>query len=250
MNTKINSSTKRYGLIGKNIAYSFSPNYFAKKFKNLRIIAAYDIFDLDKIAAIEKVFKIEHLNGLNVTIPYKEKVIPYLDNLSNPAKEIGAVNTIQFENGLKIGHNTDYIGFMDSIKPLLTPHHKKALILGTGGANKAVQYALKQLDLDCAVVSRTKDKADYTYNDLDKNIISEHQVIINTTPVGTHPDIQDMPNLPTQHLNSNHLVYDLIYNPEITALLKAAKEKKAKIKNGLEMLVLQAEAAWEIWNKQ
>lgn len=250
MNKKASSNSKKLGLIGRNISYSFSPHYFEKKFKALGLNhLSYDIFDLKKIEEVREVFAIPHLLGLNVTIPYKQEVIPYLDNISPEAESIGAVNTIQIVNRKFIGHNTDYIGFSKSIQPLIQKHHQKAMILGTGGANKAVQFALNQLHIPFTVISRSAEKGDFTYDDLTTAMIQEHTIIINTTPLGTYPNIQKFPKIPIQAINSSHLVYDLIYNPTETTLLNMAKNQGASIKNGLEMLELQADAAWEIWNK-
>lgn len=247
MNRK-EKSVINYGLIGKNIAYSFSPTFFNHKFESDKINALYQIFDLQQINHIKTTFSTPNLNGLNVTIPYKQDVIPFLDELSNSAKEIGAVNTIQFKDRKKIGHNTDYIGFKKSIEPLLKPHHKNALILGTGGATKAVKFALKQLNINFSLVSRDKHKADFTYAELNSDIIKNHSVIINATPLGTFPNIEAHPQIPFEFITEHHLVYDLIYNPAKTKFLQLAEQKGATIKNGLEMLELQALAAWEIWN--
>ena len=236
-----------FGLIGKNISYSFSPDYFNNKFKEENIDAEYRLFDIDKINKIKGVFN-QSVGGLNVTIPYKEEIIPFLDEISGAAKEINAVNTIQFKDYKIIGHNTDVIGFRNSIEPLLKPHHKKALILGTGGASKAVKYVFKELNIDFKVVSRS-DKADFTYEDLNKEILSEYLIIVNCTPLGTFPNIEKSPNIPFEAITEKHLAYDLIYNPEKTTFLRKAESKGAIIKNGLEMLQGQADAAWEIWNK-
>lgn len=237
-----------YGLIGKNISYSFSRNYFNEKFKNETILnSQYINFDLDSLSQLNKIFNQEN-KGFNVTIPYKETIIPYLDALDIHAEKIGAVNTIQIKNNIKTGFNTDWIGFKNSIVPLLKPHHKKALILGTGGASKAIKYALEQLQIEYKVVSRTQ--ADFTYNDLNESIIKEYLVIINCTPLGTFPNIEQAPQIPYEFITENHLAYDLVYNPEETQFLKNCKVKGAQIKNGLEMLEIQAEEAWKVWNFQ
>lgn len=243
---------KKLGLLGKNISYSFSRNYFAEKFKNDGILNefCYENFDIQSINEFPEVLKNNpDLIGMNVTIPYKQEVIPFLDNLSDNAKEIGAVNTIKISSdGKLVGHNTDYFGFTESLKPLLKPHHKKALILGTGGAAKAVAYGLQQLSIDFKYVSRKSSSTTIGYEDLTKEVFEEYQIIINCTPLGTFPNIEDCPDIPYQYLTSNHIVYDLIYNPEKTTFLAKAEAQKATIKNGYEMLVLQAEKAWEIWN--
>lgn len=243
---------KKLGLLGKNISYSFSRNYFAEKFKNDGISNefCYDNFDIQSINEFPKVLKNNpDLIGMNVTIPYKQEVISFLDSLSDNAKEIGAVNTIKiYPDGKLIGHNTDYFGFTESLKPLLKPHHKKALILGTGGAAKAIAYGLKHLDIDFQYVSRKKNNETISYSELSKDIFDEYQIIINCSPIGTFPNIEDCPKIPYQYFTSNHIAYDLIYNPEKTTFLDKAETQGASIKNGFEMLVLQAEKAWEIWN--
>ena len=241
---------RQFGLIGRNISYSFSKSYFADKFINENIVdAVYNVFDLQQIDEIEKVFATEGLVGFNVTIPYKQEIIPFLDELSPEAKAIGAVNTVLIKNGKRIGHNTDCYGFHHSILPLLDSHHKKALVLGNGGAAKAVFYILDELNIAYKIVSRTTLENQFTYDDLDEEIISQHQIIINCSPVGTFPNIENAPLLPYQFISEKHLLYDLIYNPPVTKFLENGQNNGAKIKNGHEMLVLQAEKAWKIWNK-
>ena len=241
---------RQFGLIGRNISYSFSKSYFADKFINENIVdAVYNVFDLQQIDAVEKVFATEGLVGFNVTIPYKQEIIPFLDELSPEAKAIGAVNTVLIKNGKRIGHNTDCYGFHHSILPLLDSHHKKALVLGNGGAAKAVFYILDELNIAYKIVSRSILENQFTYDDLDEEIISQHQIIINCSPVGTFPNIENAPLLPYQFISEKHLLYDLIYNPPVTKFLENGQNNGAKIKNGHEMLVLQAEKAWKIWNK-
>ncbi len=243
---------KIFGLIGKNISYSFSENYFSAQFKKLGLTDhGYQNFDIDSLFFFPEIIANQKVKGLNVTIPYKEKIIDFLDELNNEAREIGAVNTIQItvERRL-IGYNTDYYGFMKSIKPLLKKHHCKALILGTGGASKAIAFALKKLGIEYVFVSRATGENRITYTSLSQEIIQSYTLIINCTPVGTFPDIDQFPEIPFQYLTEKHLVYDLIYNPEETQLLYKAKINGATVKNGYEMLVLQAEKAWEIWNKK
>jgi len=236
---------KTYGLIGRNISYSFSRNYFNNKFKNEKISnSQYINLDIDNLSELNNIFNINNF-GFNVTIPYKESIIPYLDSLDFHAKKIGAVNTIKIEKGNKIGFNTDWIGFKKSLQPLLKPHHTKALILGTGGASKAVIYALEQMQIETLIVSRNGKTS---YQDLSEEIIQNHTIIINCTPVGTFPNIDSSPNIPYNFITDNHLAYDLIYNPAETLFLKKCKEKGAVIKNGLEMLEIQAEESWKIWN--
>ena len=241
---------RQFGLIGRNISYSFSKSYFADKFIHENIVdAVYNVFDLQQIDEVEKVFATEGLVGFNVTIPYKQEIIPFLDELSPEAKAIGAVNTVLIKNGKRIGHNTDCYGFHHSILPLLDSHHKKALVLGNGGAAKAVFYILDELNIAYKIVSRTILENQFTYDDLDEEIISQHQIIINCSPVGTFPNIENAPLLPYQFILEKHLLYDLIYNPPVTKFLENGQNNGAKIKNGHEMLVLQAEKAWKIWNK-
>lgn len=236
-----------YGLIGKNIDYSFSRNYFKNKFEKEKIInCQYINFDIDNTSELNNLFKEKH-QGYNVTIPYKEAVIPYLDALDKHAKEIGAVNTIQVKNNQKKGFNTDWIGFKKSIEPLLQPHHTKALILGSGGASKAVVYALQQLHISTAIVSRTKGS--FSYQQLNEQLLKEHTIIVNTTPLGTFPEVMLVPEIPYHFISKQHLVYDLIYNPQETLFLKKCRENGASIKNGLQMLEIQAEEAWKIWSE-
>lgn len=236
---------KTYGLIGKNISYSFSRNYFANKFKSEGISNfQYINFDIDNLSELNNIFNHDNY-GFNVTIPYKEAIIPYLDSLDFHAENIGATNTIKIENGKKIGFNTDWIGFKKSIEPLLKPHHTKALILGTGGASKAVIYALDQLKIEYLIVSRN---GEITYEDLSEEIVQNHTIIINCTPVGTFPNVDAAPEIPYNFITKNHLAYDLIYNPAETLFLKKCNEKGAVVKNGLEMLEIQAEESWRIWN--
>lgn len=244
---------RNFGLIGKDISYSFSGNYFANKFKDQNITDAnYQNFDIQTIEDFDKkVLKTKALAGLNVTIPYKESIIPFLDKLDKKAKKIGAINTIKFtKKGNLKGYNTDIYGFKKAIKPHLKKHHKKALILGTGGASKAIAFVLKALKIDFHFVSRqASKKASYTYDTLSEQIISDHQIIINCSPVGTFPDITDAPKIPYNGIKDTHILFDLIYNPSETVFLKNGKQKGAKTINGYDMLVFQAEKSWKIWNK-
>lgn len=240
---------KNFGLLGKNIDYSFSRGYFKNKFETNKLECSYNNFDLETIEDFEKLKNTTQLSGLNVTIPYKQEVIPYLDAIDLEAQEIGAVNTIKIKNGKLTGYNTDHFGFEHSLKPHLKPHHKNALILGTGGASKAVAFALKKLGISFEYVSRSQSPAvKYTYESLSKKGIDEYQIIINCTPLGTFPDVTKCPQIPYDQLTSNHLLFDLIYNPEETLFLKQGKKKNATTLNGLEMLRMQAEKSWEIWN--
>ena len=241
--------TNRFGLLGRNISYSFSQGYFTQKFKDLGLNEySYENFDIQRIEELEMVLSQSDIKGLNVTIPYKEEVIPFLDELDAKAGKIGAVNTIKItEKGLK-GFNTDAYGFQKSLEPFLKPHHTKALILGTGGASKAVRFVLDELGIVNTYVSRQKKEGQFSYDELDKEVIEGHTFIINCTPLGTYPNIAEKPNIPYQFLNKDHLLYDLIYNPEKTTFLALGEAHGASICNGLQMLKLQAEKAWEIWN--
>lgn len=241
---------KTYGLVGKNIDYSFSRTYFDEKFKRESIAAVYRNFDLENIREFPEILEsTSELSGLNVTIPYKQAVIPFLNKLSPDAKKIGAVNTIKFENdGSLTGHNTDFIGFKKSIQPFLKSHHQKALILGTGGASKAIAYALKDLGIRYRFVSRKAGEDQFDYRALNKVVLEEYTIIINCTPLGTYPAVEKFPQIPVKDLNSSHLLFDLIYNPETTKLMELARQRGATAINGLQMLEFQAEAAWEIWN--
>lgn len=239
---------KLFGLIGKTLEHSFSRDYFLDKFKTEgNRDADYQFFEIDEIRTFPEIIKlIPKLYGLNVTIPYKSTIIPYLQELDEKARRIGAVNTIQFlPNGLLKGWNTDYLGFRDSILPLLKPHHTTALIFGDGGASKAVQIVLRDLSIAYTVISR---HGDTQYKDVDAAMIKEHALLINCTPLGMFPDVKSCVDIPYAAISDSHLVYDLVYNPEETRFLNKAKIQGATIKNGLEMLHLQAEAAWKIWN--
>jgi|TARA_B110000240_G_scaffold166450_1_gene187759 shikimate dehydrogenase len=234
-----------FGLIGKNLSHSFSKKYFNKKFHNEDIKnCEYKNFELSDISEIKDLISQIKLSGLNVTIPYKESVIPFLDELTPQAKAIGAVNTIEFKGNKSIGHNTDIIGFSQSIHPILNGR-EKALILGNGGASKAIQHALKKLNIEYKIVSRNSS---FDYSDISIQSIYYHDIIINTTPLGTYPLISDCPQIPYKKLNESHLLFDLIYNPIESQFLRFGKKRNCIIKNGLEMLEIQAESSWNIWN--
>ncbi len=246
---KTEKKENKYGLLGKDISYSFSRGYFMEKFKDLGLTDhVYENYDIPEIEAFETVLAKNDLKGLNVTIPYKEQVIPYLTELDPVAEQIGAVNTIQFKKNKTKGFNTDAYGFRKSLEPFLQSHHTKALILGTGGASKAIRYVLQDLGIAHTYISRKKTDDQLTYQELSKEIIDSHTIIINCTPVGTHPNVADKPEIPYHYLSEKHLLFDLIYNPEKTAFLAAGEANGATICNGLKMLQLQAEKAWEIWN--
>lgn len=248
----VENDRNRFGLLGRNISYSFSKGYFTEKFnKENHIDCTYENFDIQDIAAFTAIVKTNpDLRGLNVTIPYKEAVIPFLDKLSKKATLIGAVNTIKVTKKGKLkGYNTDYYGFKKTLAPLLQPHHKKALILGTGGASKGIAFALDELGISYTFVSRGTKENTISYNDINAATFQEHQIVINSTPVGTSPNTEAFPLIPYEYFTAKHIAFDLIYNPTETQFLKKAKEREAQIKNGYEMLVFQADKAWKIWNE-
>ncbi len=241
----------RFGLLGKNISYSFSKGYFTDKFSNLELEGySYENFDLQSIDELPELLASNpDVKGLNVTIPYKQEVIPYLNKMDAQAKEIGAVNTIKFDGKRLIGYNTDAYGFQKSIEPFLKPHHTKALILGTGGASKAIAFVLGELGIGVTHVSRNPGATQIGYPDLNPSVLENHSIVVNCTPMGTHPNVDQKPDIPYSHITEKHLLFDLIYNPEKTAFLKEGKQRDADIVNGLRMLELQADRAWEIWRE-
>jgi len=244
----------RYGLIGNPLKHSFSKGFFNDKFAAENIDAEYINFEIPSINEIRDIIRANPtLAGLNVTIPYKERVIPYLDSMSENAQLIGAVNVIKIDRSKgktrMTGFNSDIIGFKQSIEPMLKSCHRRALVLGTGGAAKAIYWGLKQLDIIPVYVSRTKtDRSVLTYSELDADIMETHTVIVNCTPVGMYPNVDECPDIPYHLLFRDHLLYDLLYNPDETLFMKRGKEQGATVKNGLEMLLLQAFAGWEFWN--
>lgn len=246
---------KQFGLIGYPLGHSFSKNFFNEKFHSENIDAEYVNFEIPTIEDFPKVVASHpNLVGLNVTIPYKEKVISYLDELDKDAASIGAVNVIRIiRNKGKVtlkGYNSDVLGFTQSIEPLLERHHTKALILGTGGASKAVNYSLRKLGLDTLFVSRSRrNESTITYSDLTPERMEEYKVIVNCTPVGMYPQADLCPDIPYELLTPQHLLYDLLYNPNTTLFMKRGADQGATVKNGLEMLLLQAFGAWDIWNQ-
>ena len=240
----------KYGIIGNPLGHSFSKKFFTEKFAKERIDAEYINFQIPEIRCILDVLRENpELRGLNVTLPYKSEVIPFLDELSSEAQEIGAVNVIQIRNGHLKGFNSDIIGFMRSIQPLLKPHHHKALILGTGGASKAIRVGLSRLGIEWKYVSRTPHEDMITYDDITSDTLKEYKVIVNCSPVGMYPKTEECPAIPYEHLTSDHLLYDLVYNPETTLFMQHGAEHGSTIKNGLQMLYLQAIASWEFWNE-
>ncbi len=241
----------RFGLFGFPLGHSFSKQFFNNKFKTENLNDCFfELFPLTDISNFPKLIS-EHsdLKGLAVTIPYKESVTNFLTSIDDVASEIGAVNCIKIASGITTGYNTDVIGFENSIKPILKPHHKKALILGTGGGSKAIQFVFKKLGIEYLVVSRTGKHPFIQYQQIDELICTEYSIIVNTTPLGMSPQIDNFPEIPYQFLNENHLLFDLIYNPDETLFLQKGKAAGAQTKNGYEMLLLQAEANWEIWNQ-
>lgn len=242
---------RKFGLIGKQLGHSFSKAFFTEKFQEEELSAVYENVELSEIAEIKAVIDTGSFSGLNVTIPYKESVIQYLDELSDEAKAIGAVNVIAFQNGKTIGHNTDAFGFHQSIKPFLTNRHERALILGTGGASKAVAYVFQSIGLDVIYVSRNpKEAKQFGYSDINEHMLNACKVIVNCTPVGTFPNVDESIPFPFAHLTEEHLVIDLIYNPSQTRFLAQSAAAGATTLNGLSMLKEQANKAWQIWTQK
>jgi len=240
-----------FGLIGRNISYSFSQTYFQHKFERENLPHTYKNFDLQNLNQFQHMRKNNtNLKGLNVTIPYKESIIPFLDQIDEKATLIGAVNTIKIcEDGSLKGFNTDHVGFTESIKPYLMTHHTHALILGTGGASKAIAFALKKLNISYCFVSRNPSNSDMLlYSELNEKLLTKYSIIINCTPLGTYPNIQNYPDIPFENINNKHLLFDLIYNPKETKFMNLGKLNGASVCNGMKMLEVQAEEAWHIWN--
>ena len=243
------SRMKKFGLIGKSLKHSFSKSFFEKKFADLKTDAQYVNYELNEISEFPLIAKGEGLSGLNVTIPYKESIIPYLDDLDITAKQIGAVNCVQFKDGKLTGHNTDAFGFKQLIKPFFESHHERAIIIGTGGASKAVNFVLEELGVSVIYLSRNpKKRNEFSYDDVNENMMRFNKIIVNTTPVGMFPNVDEAPAIPYEFLTPQHLVIDLIYNPKETMFLQKAKAHGAVTINGETMLHQQAERSWEIWN--
>ena len=243
---------RKFGLIGHPLTHSFSKKYFSEKFEKEGIEnCSYELFDIPNAFELDDILNDNpEIEGINVTIPHKEDVIALMDDLEEACEEIGAVNCIHIQDGIRTGYNTDYIGFKNSLSPWLGGVKPNALILGTGGASKAIKQALIDLDIEFLNVSRTEDEDQITYEDLvsDPEILRTHHLIINTTPLGTFPNVEGIPAIPLEQFSPSHFVYDLVYNPPVTTLMKACLDAGGKAKNGYEMLVLQAEASWDIWN--
>ncbi len=238
----------KFGLIGKRLDYSFSQKYFTQKFDQEGIDASYQNIELANLETLKEQIKTATISGFNVTIPFKEKIIPLLHSLSQTAKDIGAVNCVKItKDNQWIGHNTDVIGFEKSLLSLIKLARPNALIFGTGGASKAVQFVLDHLKINYKIVSRNDYLETIQYQDLNEDILSEHKLLINTTPVGTFPNIKNCIDIPLEYIGKQHFCMDLIYNPEKTKFLTQAQDKGAQIKNGREMLEIQAEESWKIW---
>ncbi len=249
------SDIKQFGLLGRNISYSFSQKYFIEKFKELHLENySYRNFDLQQIEDFPLVLheNMDQINGFNVTIPYKEEIFKYLDELDPDAAEIGAVNVIKILDDYRLkGFNSDIYGFEKSLKPLLKGDEEQALILGTGGASKAVAFVLDKLQIAYKYVSRSSiNEKTISYQQLDEQVVKKSTLIINCTPLGTYPEVEACPNIPYEFLTEQHILYDLIYNPALSSFLKKGKELGCTVKNGAEMLKLQADRSWEIWNSQ
>lgn len=241
---------RQFGLIGYPLSHSFSKKYFTEKFATENISGCnYELYPIDSIDLFPTLIQdISGLEGLNVTIPYKESVLPFLHEQSTAVQEIGACNCIRIRNAKLIGYNTDVVGFRQSIEPLLLSHHKNALVLGTGGAAKAVVWVLKQLGIAYSYVSRTKAEGVLGYDDITAEVLKNYPLVINTTPLGMQPNVLAKPSLPYEAVTEDFLFYDLVYNPAKTAFLEAAEQQGATIKNGADMLMIQAEESWKIWN--
>ena len=240
----------KYGIIGNPLGHSFSKGFFTEKFAREGIDAEYLNFQISEIGKLTEVLRENpELRGINVTLPYKTEIIPFLDELSDEAREIGAVNVVQIRNGHLKGFNSDIIGFTRSIQPLLKSHHQKALILGTGGASRAILVGLTRLGLEWKYVSRTPHEGMITYEDITAETLREYEVIVNCSPVGMFPKVDGCPAIPYEFLTPDNLLYDLVYNPETTLFMKKGALQGAVVKNGLEMLHLQAIASWEFWNE-
>lgn len=240
----------KYGIIGFPLGHSFSRGFFTEKFAREGIDAQYLNFEIpDATMLLDILRENPELKGLNVTLPHKQAVIPLLDELSDEAREIGAVNVIRVREGKLKGFNSDIIGFTESIRPLLQPHHTKALILGTGGASRAIRVGLSRLGIEWTYVTRSPREKMLAYSDLTPEVMKEYSVIVNCSPVGMFPKVDQAPAIPYELLTQEHLLFDLVYNPEETLFMKKGREQGAIVKNGLEMLYLQAVASWRFWNE-
>lgn len=246
--------SRKFGLLGYPLEHSFSRSYHNERFARWRLDAVYDNYELPDLSQLRAIVEADaDLEGLNVTIPYKQAVMPMLDAIDDAALKIGAVNVIRLERGVygvrMAGYNSDYMGFRNSLSPLLQSHHVAALVLGTGGASKAVCAVLRDMKIDVTIVSRTPQQGELRYEELSAEVMARHTIVVNTTPLGMFPHIDTCPNIPYEMLTSRHLCYDVVYNPECTLFMKRAAEQGAVVCNGLKMLYAQADAAWDIWNR-
>ncbi len=241
----------KWGLIGKSLQHSFSPAYFKRKFDSLGINDTYEILEIQEINRLKTVIHELGWSGFNVTIPYKEQIIPLLDEITPIAQEIGAVNCVRIDNGKWIGTNTDAPGFEKSILPFLENQYPRALILGTGGASKAIEYVLKNRGIEVWFLTREKKQSNHLlYEEIQKASMNHFRLLINTTPLGTFPKIEEYPNIPYEGIGDQHLLVDLIYNPPLTQFLQKGKSQNAQIQNGQRMLEIQAELSWKFWNRE
>lgn len=238
--------TRHFGIIGFPLEHSFSAHLFSKRFEEEQIDAEYSLYPMEDIHELKTLCERVHLSGLNVTMPYKQTIIPLLDELGPTAEATGAVNVIAFKDGRMIGHNTDASGFIRSIRPLLKPSDKRALVLGTGGASKAVCYGLRMLGIEPTLVSRSSERG-ISYDQLSEEVMQQHSVIINATPLGMYPLLGQKPAIPYEWLTAGHLLFDVIYNPASTPFLEEGQHRGCRTSNGFEMLIGQAEEAWNIW---
>ena len=239
----------KYGLIGKTLSHSFSKSFFTDKFSKESVDAVYENLEFEDISQVKAILASGEFAGLNVTIPYKQQIIPFLDELSAEASQIGAVNTIVFRNGKSIGYNTDAHGFHQSIKPFLTNKHERALILGTGGASLAVAYVLRTIGIDVKFVSREPKEGQFGYSEINSHMVNAFKLVVNCTPLGTFPNVDECVSFPFEYLTADHLCVDLIYNPAETKFLRLSKENGAAVLNGESMLKEQALKAWQLWNE-
>jgi len=242
---------RKFGLIGYPLSHSFSQKYFTEKFQQLDVTdCRYELYPIEDIAGVKTLLQDPELCGLNVTIPYKQLVIPYLTGMSNVVREIGACNCIKIVNGFAMGYNTDVTGFRESLVRKLQPFHNRALILGTGGASKAVEYVLRKLHIEYKYVSRVAGKGILSYDQVDEEVIYSHTLIINTTPLGMYPKVDVCPPLPYEAIGAQHYLFDLVYNPSRTLFLQNGEQRGAAVENGYDMLIGQAEESWRIWNRE
>lgn len=240
---------RHYGLIGRKLSHSFSAKFFTAKFQSEGIDADYRLYELEDIGLLPTLMADYRLDGFNVTIPYKESIIPYLDELTTEAREVGAVNCVMLSDGKLVGHNTDITGIEASLHWLDLEDRCKALVLGTGGASKAVQYVLRKLGIEHTIVSRENSRGDVTYDELSHEVVASHHLIINTTPLGMHPNVESSPEIDYTAITSSHRAFDLVYNPATTEFLRRAKEQGAMTMGGIMMLQTQAIASWHFWNR-